>query len=275
MRRIGMLKSRWGSNPDVSLMLCPRGLQNPGNYWPGGAGVSCRMYNPDWLRYYMRVIRAGLGTDHLLKPELDIPTQYLGSPYGGWNVATVPLADTKQPVVLSLGLGDDISFDEELIRCYGARVFGFDPTPASLEWIEATGAPSGMQVFPIGIAAFDGQQRFSLPDSERRGNFSVREPAGNAIICDVMRYESILHMLGLRQVDVLKLDVEGSEYDVVPDIVSSPVLPVQLLIGFHHRLHDIRVTDTHKAVQLIRQAGYRLFAVSPAGQELSFLKIVR
>jgi len=26
------------------------------------------MYNPDWLRYCKRVVRAALGTDHLLRP---------------------------------------------------------------------------------------------------------------------------------------------------------------------------------------------------------------
>jgi len=230
------------------------------------------MYNPDWLRYCKRVVRAGLGTDHLLGPELKIATRRLGSDYGGWVVADEPLQRTAHPIVLSLGLGDDISFDEEICRRYEAWVYGFDPTTASLNWIAERGRPANMRVFPIGIAGFDGRQRFTLPEDEHRGNFSVKATAGHSVICDVMRYSSILTLLELQHIDVLKLDVEGSEYDVIPDIISSSVLPIQLLIEFHHRLHDIHVAETRKAVRMIREAGFSLFAVSPAGQELSFIR---
>lgn len=229
------------------------------------------MYNSDWLRYCKRIVRVGLGTDHLLKPDLRLATRRLGSDYGGWVVAVEPLRKTTNPIVLSFGLGDDISFDEEICRRYSARVYGFDPTTASLNWIAARGKPTNMQVFPIGIANFDGRQKFLLPARDFRGNFSAKAPAGNPIICNVMRYSSILSLLELQHIDVLKLDIEGSEYDVIPDIMTSSILPVQLLIEFHHRLHRISVAETRKAVNMIREAGFSLFSVSPGGQELSFI----
>ena len=175
--------------------------------------------------------------------------------------------------MLSFGLGDDISFDEEISSRYGARVFGFDPTPASLNWIGSRGKPANMQVLPFGIAQLDGKQTFTLPDNETRGNYSAKSIAGASVLCDVMRYSSILELLKLRHVDVLKLDVEGSEYDVIPDILASSVRPAQLLVEFHHRLHHINVTQTREAVRLIRRAGFSLFAVSPGGQELSFIRL--
>jgi FkbM family methyltransferase len=231
------------------------------------------MYNPDWLRYWKRVVRAGVGTDHLLGPELRLPTRRIGSAYGGWVVAAEPLGSVANPVVLSFGLGDDISFDEEISQRYGAIVYGFDPTPASLNWIEAKGKPSTMQVFPVGIATFDGQQTFSLPESDNRGNFSIKANSINSVVCNVMRYASILEMLNLQRVDILKLDVEGSEYDVIPDIIASSVLPVQLLVEFHHRIHHIHVAETRKVVAMIKREGFSLFSVSPSGQELSFIRL--
>lgn len=230
------------------------------------------MYNPDWLRYCKRVVRAGLGTDHLLEPELRVETRYVGSAYGGWMIAVAPLQNIASPVVMSFGLGDDISFDEEMIKFYRAQVYGFDPTPASLRWIADRGVPSGMQVQPIGIAGFDGEQAFCLPESETRGNFSARRTTGTTILCQVRRYTSILAMLALEHVDILKLDIEGSEYDVIDDLVASPLLPTQLLVEFHHRLHNIHVAETRRSVQTIRRAGFSLFAVSPGGQELSFIR---
>lgn len=231
------------------------------------------MYNPDWLRFCKRLVRAGLGTDHLLMPDAVIATEYIGSVYGGWTVADRPLATTASPTVLSFGLGDDISFDEGMIRRYGARVYGFDPTPGSLEWLDRRVTPAQMTVYPIGLANFDGSQKFVLPPSERRGNFSARATLGRTVTLDVARYQSIVKRLDLNRVDLVKLDIEGSEYDVLPDLLSCSVRPLQLLVEFHHRLHDIHVDATRQAVALIRKAGFSLFAVSPGGQELSFIAI--
>jgi hypothetical protein len=36
-------------------------------------------------------------------------------------------------IVYSVELGFDISFDRELIKTYGLKVLGFDPTPKSIE----------------------------------------------------------------------------------------------------------------------------------------------
>ena len=230
------------------------------------------MYNPDWLRFCKRIVRTGLGTDHLLGPELRLATQRLGSDYGGWVVAVDPLNKTENPIVLSFGLGDDISFDEEITSRYGACVYGFDPTSESLNLINARGKPENMKVYPIGFAAFDGRQRFLLPENGTRGNFSAKAIGGRQVVCDVMRYESILAFLELQQVDVLKLDVEGSEYDVISDILACSVLPVQLLVEFHHRIYGIHVRQTYERVDMIKRSGFSLFAVSPGGQELSFIR---
>ena len=230
------------------------------------------MYNPDWLRYCKRVVRAGAGTDHLLKPDVHVPTRYLGSPYGGWMIATMPLCDVSSPVVLSFGLGDDVSFDEAMISTYHARVFGFDPTPASLRWLAAHGVPAGMSVEPIGIAAFDGEQEFAMSAGETRGNFSSKQRGDITVVCQVRRYATLLAMLGLRRVDVLKLDVEGAEFDIIDDLLASAALPTQLLVEFHHRLHNIHVSETRRSVRAIQRAGFSLFAVSPGGQELSFIR---
>ncbi|MBV8471883.1 MAG: FkbM family methyltransferase [Hyphomicrobiales bacterium] len=202
---------------------------------------------------------------------MTLETASIGSDYGGWVVAVAPLVKAN-PVVLSFGLGDDISFDEEMIRRYSAFVYGFDPTPFSMNWLGSRKLPDRMRVMAIGIAKVDGTQTFVLPDNEDRGNYSAKSSGGVSVSCDVLRYSSIVATLGLQHVDVLKLDVEGSEYDVIPDILASSALPVQLLIEFHHRIHRIGVAETLKAVEAIRRADYLLFAVSPGGKELSFIR---
>jgi len=232
------------------------------------------MWDPDnrALRYFKRAIRTALGTDHLTAPDLTIASAYIGSDYGGWVVALEPLKEIARPMVLSFGLGDDISFDEEMIRRFNAIVYGFDPTEASLGWIAAKGKPEGMQVLPVGLSHCDGKQLFRLPDSDERGNYSARAGSGRLAECDVSRYSTILERLKINRVDVLKLDIEGSEYGVIPDILASRAPPLQFLIEYHHRLHGIKIEETRQSMKLIRAAGYALFDVSPGGRELSFVR---
>jgi FkbM family methyltransferase len=228
------------------------------------------MYNPSWLRFCKRVVRAGLGVDHLLMPDLGVKTLRLGSAYGGWSIAPEPLESVAQPIVLSFGLGDDISFDQEVASRFGAKVYGFDPTPMSLNWLEHAQKPDSMEIYPIGIAKVDGVQVFSGAPDDKRGNFSMKAEEGSSVTCRVMTYRSILDMIKVTRPDVLKIDIEGAEYDVIPDILKSD-LPTQLLVEFHHRLHSITVSDTLGAVSAIKEAGYQLISVSPSGQEMSFL----
>ena len=57
----------------------------------------------------------------------------LGSDYGGWFVPTSELS--ADSIVYSAGIGLDITFDKALIERCGCAVHGFDPTPASIDFI--------------------------------------------------------------------------------------------------------------------------------------------
>lgn len=186
-------------------------------------------------------------------------------------VAVEPLRGSPSPVVLSFGLGDDISFDQEISKAFGAKVFGFDPTPTSLKWIAAQKLPPTMQIYPLGISNFDGEQTFAVAEDDTRNNYSTKLVTGKSIVCNVRRYSTILDMLGLATVDLLKLDVEGAELDVLPQVLGSDVLPRQILVEFHHWWYRTPVEQTYRAVEAIKSKGYTLFHVSPAGHELSFL----
>jgi len=48
-------------------------------------------------------------------------------------------------------------------------------------------------------------------------------------------------------------------------------LPGQLLIEFHHAWKIAQLRDTRAAVQKLHVAGYRIFDISAAGREFSFV----
>ena len=69
------------------------------------------------------------------------------------------------------------------------------------------------------------------------------------------------------------MDIEGAEYEVIGDIIESPVPISQVLIEFHHRFGTHGIQKTKEAIVRLNQAGYKIFNVSPSGEEISFIKM--
>jgi hypothetical protein len=77
--------------------------------------------------------------------------------------------------------------------------------------------------------------------------------------------------LGHSRIDVLKMDIEGTEYDVVDEILERRLPVRQILVEFHHRFPGTTVERTRRAVQGLNAAGYRIFFVAASGEEYSFI----
>jgi FkbM family methyltransferase len=218
-----------------------------------------------------RFVKAALGRDHLIKKDLLIPVEKLGSQYGGWVVNKSLLRYTAQPIVLSFGIGDDITFDLEIIRRYGAHVFAFDPTPKALQWIAEQRVPSSMTICPVGLADFDGEQDFGPPDNPDWDSFSVLRSVG-AVPCKVAKLSTLMDQYAIGAIDVLKMDIEGSEYAALEDLRRSEIRPKRLLVEFHHNSDlGVELQKTKDAVAALRASGYQVFDISPWGREFSFL----
>jgi FkbM family methyltransferase len=208
--------------------------------------------------------------DWRLRLECDVlvPTERLGSDYGGWRVLPGPL--TSASVIYCFGVGEDISFDTALIDRFDAHVHAFDPTPRAIAWVQER-APAGFTMHAFGLADFDGEATFSPPS--RTGDVSHSIAAGtssNGPQFPVRRLATIMRDLDHDHIDLLKMDIEGAEYAVIDDLCRGTVRPQQLLVEFHHRFANIGLEPTRRAVDRLRSVGYELVAISPTKEELSF-----
>ena len=86
------------------------------------------------------------------------------------------------------------------------------------------------------------------------------------------RLGTIMKKLGHASVDLLKMDIEGAEYDVLTDMLTQRIPVKQLLVEFHHRWPEVGIEKTRHAIRSLNEAGYRIFNVSPSGEEYSFLR---
>ncbi len=199
--------------------------------------------------------------------------KHYGTEYGGFNVITTGLS--SESIVFSFGIGEDISFDTELIKDFGCKVIGFDPTPKSINWLEKQDLPKEYSYFPIGLADFNGVLTFAFPYNEEHVSISsVLEnyKGTKRIELPVKKLKTFMDELGLEKIDILKMDIEGSEYAVIDNIISEKIVFDQLLVEFHHRFEGIGITKTNNAIKVLQEAGYELFAVSDNGEEMSFIK---
>ena len=82
---------------------------------------------------------------------------------------------------------------------------------------------------------------------------------------------TIMAKLGHTTMDLLKTDIEGAEYSVLEAMAASVVRPRQLLVEFHHRFPSLDQGMTQVSLNKLRRVGYRIFAVSDTGREVSLI----
>jgi FkbM family methyltransferase len=223
-------------------------------------------------RNIRRDINCLLGKDFKVTPAITCDSCYLGSEYGGW--AVVHNQVDANSVIYSIGVGEDISFDLAMIERFGVQVQAFDPTPKSIQWVKQQNVPTLFKMHEYGIADFDGEVSFNPPENSNHVSHTLLErtsTSANAIKVPVLTLASMMEKLGHKHIDLLKMDVEGAEYQVIESLIKTSHRPSQFLIEFHHRFPQVGVEKTRKAISQLNQMGYKLFDVSSSGEEFSFI----
>lgn len=192
--------------------------------------------------------------------------------HGEWSVSVSDLA--PQGTAYSFGVGEDAILDLALIEEYGLEVHAFDPTPRATAWVANQNLPDGFYFHPLGVAGYDGTAWFTASADIRDPSFTMLDDSDQGrdrVSCPVRRLTTLSRSLGHHRVDLLKIDIEGAEYDVIDDLVDSHFRATQLLVEFHHRFKGVGRERTARAVERLREVGYRIYSISPSGREYSFI----
>ena len=201
-----------------------------------------------------------LTNEFVINEELDI--KRLGSLYGGWYVCCSDL--NKNTRIISLGAGEDISFDVEIANNYGCLVDIFDPTPRAIQHFKmlkkqyGKGSSEGydksgaqeicsydlhnvskeqITYFPKAVWIKDGSVQFFVPLNKNSVSHTITGYNSNAnearksILVDCVDILKIK----IEKYDVLKLDIEGAELPVLKRLIRNSLpekLPRQVLVEF-------------------------------------------
>jgi len=205
--------------------------------------------------------------------ELRCNREWYGNVYGGFFVN--PALLSQQSVVYSFGIGEDISFDRMMIEQHHCQLFAFDPTPKSIQWVNNQQLPEGFHFQEYGLASETGMAEFNLPANDQYVSGSLvshqKVDATKKVSVPMKSFVDIVNELNHNKIDVLKMDIEGSEFDVIETILNSDVIIDQFLIEFHERFFEDGRQRLKRALKLMKQHGYKVFGVSETYEEVSFI----
>lgn len=181
----------------------------------------------------------------------------IGSSYGGW-VLPVDLIQNDW-ICYCAGVGEDITFDLELIERWQCQVYSFDPTPRAISYIEKQKShlPAKFQFYAFGLWSADGVVKFYAPRNPRNVSHSIVNLRQTEAYFSgaVKTVSSVMKQLGHRKIDLLKLDIEGAEHAVLENLGQAQIFPTTLCIEYDQPITPMRL---FKAIKYLQNAGYLL-----------------
>lgn len=145
-------------------------------------------------------------------------------------------------------------------RVRGIRIHCFEPGPAAIETlranIEANGLGEFISVYPFAVSGETGKCALARHSySFERRLLRSAEPAVEADVVDTVTLERALKMAGAASIDLVKIDVEGSEVEIVLGSAGDVWMPVRrVAIEYHEYL---RPGCREILIQALRERGFR------------------
>jgi FkbM family methyltransferase len=193
-----------------------RGLPPAKLHWHG-RDVFYRPGTSDPLAIYQVLLRRGRKAEYYLPPTL------------------------QPSVILDIGsnIGTSILFFQE--KFPAAKIYGFEPHPETFRILEknVAGLPA-IEVFNYGLGAANAD--VSVPfDGADFSRFTLAEIAGgdwsgplSPTACQVRHAGEVVEELRLANVDLIKIDCEGAEFDVLTALPPDLLRNCDWIVGEMH-----------------------------------------
>lgn len=199
----------------------------------------------------------------LMERKISIPLHPLkngviriGTHYGGWVIPQNFL--NEKSIYYGVGAGEDISFDVGIVNQYNCQAHIFDPTPRAIKHFDllskntAAGLPTPansnpkntysvspqklelLKFYPVGLWNEDTTLKFFSPADESGVSHSAvnLQRTEKYFEAKVKQLPTIMQECGHDRIDLLKLDIEGAEYQVIENIVAHQIIIGVLCIEF-------------------------------------------
>lgn len=185
----------------------------------------------------------------------------LGDDYGSWVINTKCITNKKNKnnknnelIYYGVGCGENIDFDIELLIKYNFNIYLFDPTPRSIKYVkpilnklkENKKYKNKIKFTPEGLGINKKNEIFLQQKNEEhvslikdtdginKENYKVNKT--DKIILKLNTLQNWMNKYNHTYIDILKIDIESSEYEVLLYLFSINFTPFkQILIEYHQR----------------------------------------
>lgn len=199
-----------------------------------------------------------------------------GNPSAIWTIPENIL--TQGSICYLVGAGEDISFDCAVAEKYQCKVFILDPTPRAISHFEKVkksgvindSVISLIKFLPVGLWKENTTLKFYAPEKEEYVSHSVvnLQKTERYFEAQVKTLATFMKENGQESIDLLKIDIEGAEYEVIKSIIKDKIFPKILCVEFDETFHPL--DDHHKerineSLNLLLNSGYKLFNLDYPG----------
>ncbi len=224
------------------------------------------------IKYYLRLTYRTLRKIRVFflnsEPKLPVSAHdqrliRLGSEYGGWTFAETE--SLNKSLMVSCGAGEDVSFDMEFAARFNAEVVLVDPTPRAVSHFQLTRtrmSEKNTKIYVSGgsqpVEAYDLENlredqfkfvevalwnkntptRFFAPKNPSHVSHSIVNLQNDYrndspyIEVEAITIDVLLERLNVKEIGILKLDIEGAEIEVIEDLISKKIYPAQVLVEY-------------------------------------------
>jgi len=196
---------------------------------------------------------------------------HLGTEYGGWlvNLDLIP----ENSTIISAGVGEDISFDLQLINLKNCKIIGIDPTVKSHNFIQTHSPIPNFTLLKKALAStpedvvrmFTNTNPNHVSESILQSHDSVNKLSYH--LAETVTLDELYKQYN--NISLIKMDIEGSEYSVLENIEFIPESVKQLCVEFHHFCTNKTIEDTKNCILKINNLGFKNFIEKPSTKELN------
>jgi hypothetical protein len=130
---------------------------------------------------------------------------------------------------------------------------------------------SHFRFFPVGLAGREGHLTLAPPRDSQEGSWFSHRQAEETIQVPCTDLASLMRKNGHERIDLLKIDIEGSEYEVIDNLLERRIPVRQICVEFHHgMLPGVRRRQSIRSILKLLAAGYQL--IDQAGNNHTFLR---
>jgi FkbM family methyltransferase len=144
----------------------------------------------------------------------------------------------RESVVWDLG-GYHGDFAAEISHRYECCILVFEPVPKfHAHCVARLGSNPHILCLPFGLSREAGW--FNISDSEDASSFIRADKDAGSVRAELRPAADMFEQLGVEQVDLLKINIEGGEFDVLPALIDAGLMARvrYLQVQFHNFVPD-------------------------------------